>query len=132
MIESSFGTILRRLREARGLSLREVGQLSGFDHAYVHRLETGEKESPSEDAVAQIVRALRPSKRQERVLRFLIGRDVAPDLLDPAIIDDPDIDLDDFESAAQMSFRGKKPSGPAEWRSAIDKIRKLRKEFEGG
>jgi hypothetical protein len=98
----------------------------------VHRLETGEKEAPSEDAVARVLRALKPSKRQEHVLRFLVGREVALDLVDPTIIDDPEIDLDDFESAAQMSFRGKKPTGSAEWRTVIEKIRRLRKELERG
>lgn len=132
MPTSAFSTVLRRLREARGLSLREVSQLSGVDHAYIFRLETGQKEAPSDDALARLFKALKPTKRQDRVLRFLIGRDVALALVDPSIIDDPEIALEDFEAAAQMSFRGKVPSEAAEWRTRIDGIRKLRQEIEGG
>jgi HTH-type transcriptional regulator, competence development regulator len=129
---SAFASVLRRLREGRGLSLREVSQLSGLDHAYVHRLETGEKDAPSDDALARLIRALKPTKRQEHILRFLLGRDVALALVDASIVDDPKIALEDFESAAQMSFRGKAPTGPTEWRAAIEKVRKLREDLEGG
>ena len=41
--QTSFGILLARLRERRDLSLRELGLISGVDHAYIHRLETGEK-----------------------------------------------------------------------------------------
>jgi transcriptional regulator with XRE-family HTH domain len=129
---TAFGTVLRRLREGRGLSLREVSQLADVDHAYVHRLETGAKEAPSADALARLFRALKPTKRQEQVLRFLVGRDVALDLVDAAIVDDPEVVLEDLASVAQMSFRGKKPTGVDEWRHAIAKVRKLREELEGG
>ena len=37
----ALGSVLRALREKRGLSLRELGQLAEVDHAYIHRLETG-------------------------------------------------------------------------------------------
>ena len=43
MPESALGFLIRFLREQRGLSLRELGRLAGVDHAYIHRLETGEK-----------------------------------------------------------------------------------------
>jgi len=120
------------LREGRSLSLREASQLSGLDHAYVHRLETGEKEAPSDDALARLFKALKPTKRQEHILRFLVGRDVVVDLVDASIVDDPDLVPEDFESAAQMRFRGKQPTGTAEWRNAIEKVRKLREELERG
>lgn len=129
---TAFGTVVRRLREARSLTLREVSQLAGLDHAYVHRLETGAKEAPSTDALTRLFRALKPTKRQEHVLRFLVGRDVAIDLVDEAIVDDTEIAVEDFESVAQMSFRGKKPDGVEEWCRAIDKVRKLREEIERG
>ena len=73
MAATAFGTVLKRLREAKGLSLRDVSKLSGVDHAYVYRLETGEKEAPSDDALTQIFRALKPTKRQESILRFISG-----------------------------------------------------------
>lgn len=132
MAVTAFGALLRRLREGRGLSLREVSQLAVVDHAYVHRLETGAKEAPSDDALARLFRALKPTKRQEHVLRFVVGRDVPVDLVDSTIVDDPDIAIDDLKAAAQMNFRGKKPSGVAEWRNAIEKVRKFREDFEPG
>ena len=128
---TAFGTVLKRLREGRGLSLREVSQLADLDHAYVHRLETGAKEAPSDEALARICRALKPTKRQEHVLRFLVGRDVALELVDTTVIDDLEIALEDFESVAQMSFRGKKPTNISEWRSLIAKVRKIREDLEG-
>lgn len=132
MSASAFGTVLRRLREGRGLSLREVSQLSGLDHAYVHRLETGEKEAPSDDALSRLFKALKPTKRQEHILRFLRGREAAVDLVDASILDDPNVALEDFESGAQMSFRGKAPKGASEWRNVIERIRKLREDLESG
>ncbi len=120
------------MRGARGLSPREVSKLSGLDHAYVYRLETGEKEAPSDDALGRLFRALKPTKRQEHILRFLVGRDVALDLVDATIVDDPSVAVEDFESAAQMSFRGKRPTGVLEWRKVMGRIRKMREDFEGG
>ena len=132
MASSAFGIVLRGLREGRGLSLREASQLAEIDHAYLYRLETGDKLAPSDEALAKLYRALKPTKRQERILRFLVGRDVSLDLVDASIIDDIDVAVEDFESAAQMSFRGKKPTSPSEWRRVIDKVRELREDLERG
>src|SRR5205823_3947672 len=52
LAQPAFGLLLESLREERGLSLRELGQLADIDHAYIYRLEAGDKESPSEDALA--------------------------------------------------------------------------------
>jgi transcriptional regulator with XRE-family HTH domain len=132
MAATAFGVLLKRLREARSLSLRDVSHISGIDHAYVYRLETGEKEAPSDDAVARITRALNASKRQESILRCLIGRAVPIEMVDPSIVDDDQVAVEDFESAAQMSFRGKKPSSVIEWKNAIDKVRRVREDIERG
>lgn len=124
---SAFGTVLRRLREKRapGLSLRDVGQLCGVDHAYIHRLETGGKEAPSADTLSRLFRVLKPTKREERILHFLVGREIDPNLVDPSIVDDPDLVIEHFESAAKMSFRGKRPASPDEWRKMIARIKSL-------
>ena len=52
----SFGYALRKFREGRGLSLRELGTLCGIDHAYIHRLEKDEKTAPSPAAIRWTVR----------------------------------------------------------------------------
>jgi len=46
MAQPALGLLLQHLREDRRLSLRELGQLAEIDHAYVYRLENGDKESP--------------------------------------------------------------------------------------
>lgn len=124
---STFGTVLRRFRENRGLSLREIGQLADMDHAYIHRLETGEKEAPSEETLARLFRVLKVGDRNVQILRFLVGKDIDIQLVD-TVLDDSSIDLEDFKSAALMSFRGK----PMNWTVVISKIRKLRKGLEHG
>ena len=37
----AFGGYLERLRNEKGLSFRQLGQLADIDHAYIHRLEGG-------------------------------------------------------------------------------------------
>jgi transcriptional regulator with XRE-family HTH domain len=41
--ESNFGTFLRRLREKRGLSLRQVGLKTGVSHSYLSQVENQRK-----------------------------------------------------------------------------------------
>lgn len=126
----SFGDFLKRLREERELSGRELGEFAKVDHAYLHRLVTGEKESPSEDVLNRLIRVLKPGERKARILRFLVSKSVDEDLLDLAI-DDPVISIDDFQSAAQMSFRGK-PSGKEGWRRILEQIRQIRDQVDRG
>jgi hypothetical protein len=86
----TFGNFLKRLRVERKLSLREVSRLAGLDHAYIYRLETGSKSAPSEEALVKLIKALKATDCQQRVLRFLIGRgqeDILLDLIDTAVIE---------------------------------------------
>jgi transcriptional regulator with XRE-family HTH domain len=126
----AFGGFLQRLRTEKGLSLRQLAQLADIDHAYVHRLETGEKVDPSEDIVNGLIRALRPGERKARILRFLVGQTVDNDLLDE-VVEDTDASLDDFESAAQMRSRGR-PDGREAWRRVLKQIRQIREKMDGG
>ena len=71
MARSALGFLLRNLREERGLSLRELAQLAEIDHAYVYRLETGDKKLPSEEVLSKLVRALKASKREADMLRYV-------------------------------------------------------------
>ena len=61
MPESALGRWLKALRDDRRLSLREVSQRGEVDHAYVYRLETGAKESPSAEVINKLIAALTPS-----------------------------------------------------------------------
>jgi HTH-type transcriptional regulator, competence development regulator len=124
-VASAFGIFLKRLRERRvpSLSLRQFAQLCVVDHAYIHRLETGEKEAPSEETLASLLSVLKPVKQEERILRFLAGRNLDLSLVDPSIVDDPSLILEHFETVATMSFRGTRPTTAAEWRKKIDRMK---------
>jgi transcriptional regulator with XRE-family HTH domain len=125
-----FGGFLERLRTEKGLSFRQLGQLADIDHAYVHRLETGEKADPSDDIVNGLIRGLRPGERKARILRLLVGQSVDEDLLDE-VLEDTGVAIEDFESAAKMRSRGR-PIGREAWRRVLEQIRKIRETMEGG
>lgn len=125
----SFGYALRKFRDERDLSLRELGKLSEIDHAYIHRLEKDEKTAPSDEVVDAIVRALKLSPRRARLLRMLVGKTVNEKLID-VFIEDKDRSLDALEPTAQMSFRGKRPESHDDWRRLANQIQALLDEFE--
>jgi transcriptional regulator with XRE-family HTH domain len=54
-----FGLCLKELRYRARFSLRELGELAGIDHAYLHRLENGIKYHPSDDLVRRLHRILK-------------------------------------------------------------------------
>ena len=124
----SFGYALRTFREERALSLREFGKLCDIDHAYIHRLEKDEKTDPSAAIVDSFVRTLKLTPRKARMLRFLVGRMVSPSLVD-LFLEEETRTLDAFETTAQMSFRGKRPTTKEEWRRAADRVEEMLKEF---
>ena len=71
MAQTGLGVALRKLREQRTLSLREMSQLSTVDHAYVHRLETGEKTRPSAELVGKLLKVLKPTEREASIVKWL-------------------------------------------------------------
>jgi transcriptional regulator with XRE-family HTH domain len=102
----ALGFLLRSLRDERGLSLRELAQLAGIDHAYVHRLETGDKEAPSEEVLTKLIRALKAEKREAAMLRFLAQhRDTDADLIS-LVLKDPTVSYEIFASVAGVAYRG--------------------------
>ena len=119
----SFGKFLERLRNERNMSLRELGTLAQVDHAYIHRLETGEKEAPSEEVIHRLVRFLKAGERKASILRFLVSKSVDADLV-TLVLEDHRIPMEFFESAAQLSFRGK-PSGKEGWRQVIEQLQRI-------
>jgi transcriptional regulator with XRE-family HTH domain len=129
MASPPFGVVLRRLREERRLSLREVAQLAQVDHAYIHRLETGEKESPSEEVVSRLIRVLKPEDRVAKILHFLATHPETDLKLVGETIDDPRFVVEDLELAGQIRFRGKARPTPKE---LLERVKKLREEITGG
>jgi transcriptional regulator with XRE-family HTH domain len=107
--ESGLGLLLRFLREERSLTLRELGQLADVDHAYIYRLETGAKESPSEEVLARLIRALKAGKREAQMLRYLAThRETAAELVRD-VLGDKTIAYEVFAMVAGAAHRGTKP-----------------------
>lgn len=120
----SFGYALKRFREERDLSLRELGKLCEIDHAYIHRLEKDEKTAPSDQVIDSFVRNLKLTPRRARLLRLLVGKSMNEQLVD-VFIEDEERPLDLLEPSYQMSFRGKRPDSKDDWRRHIDRLAAL-------
>lgn len=117
----SFGYALKKFREDRNLSLRELGKLCEIDHAYIHRLEKDEKTAPSEQVIESFVRVLKLNSRRARLLRLLVGKAIDGTLID-LFIEDENQPLELLEPAHQMSFRGKRPESMDDWRRHVDRL----------
>lgn len=94
-----------RLRESRGLSTRELGQLADIDHAYVFRLEKGEKKAPSGDVLNRLLRVLKAERRETEMAQFLMLNEVNLDWVEH-VLNRPSITAEMFEMGATMRHRG--------------------------
>lgn len=128
MTQTAFGLFLQSMREERGLSLRELAQLADIDHAYIYRLETGEKSSPSEEVLTKLIRALKAGKRDADILRYLAKHPETDNTLVRLTLEDNTISYGLFVSAAGAAFRG---SGRPDYPKLIKKIRKILDEEMG-
>ena len=52
------GDAIRKAREAKGLSQRQLGKLSGVDYSAISRIENGERAAPDATSLMRIARAL--------------------------------------------------------------------------
>jgi len=130
MAQSGLGVLLQAFRELRGLSLRELGQLSGVDHAYIYRLETGDKEAPSEDVLNKLIRALKPSKRKAEMLRYVAAHPDTDSGLVAYVLKDTSVTIEVFTAAAGAVYRGNvRPDYP----KLIDRVRRIlgEEDFSG-
>lgn len=128
MPESALGVLLKKMREQRGLSFRELGRLAELDHAYIYRLEAGDKDDPSTEALGKLTRALKAGKRESDMLQFLTQNPKTPVPLVELAMQDPTISFDHFTGAAGIAFRGKKPDFP----TIIARLKKWEEEDAGG
>lgn len=113
MSQTGLGVALKTLRERRTLSLREIGQLSSVDHAYVHRLESGERTNPSADLVEKLLRVLKPGERDAALVMWLVDHAEADPRLVEFVLNDPSISIDIFSAAAGVRHRGNTRPDPA-------------------
>jgi transcriptional regulator with XRE-family HTH domain len=120
----NFGFALRHFREERTLSLRELSTLSGVDHAYIHRLEAGDKTAPSPDVLDKLARGLKLTTHRRRVLEVLTTvADMDPQLFELALEAPERFEL--VKVAATMSFRGARPNSKADWVEKLNQIEDL-------
>lgn len=122
MAQPAFGLLLQRLREERRLSLRELGQLADVDHAYIYRLETGTKESPSDDVLGKLIRALKPPKREADMLRYLAKHTETDAALVEEVLKDTTVTYEIFASVAGAAFRG---TVRPDYRKLIERVRRI-------
>ena len=122
MNENGLGAALRWLRDRRKLSLRELSQLSGVDHAYIHRLEKGEKSKPTDETLTKLLRVLRADPREADIVHWLGAH---PDA-DPSVVsfalNGPSISVDLFSAAASIVHRGSGRPDPA---MLFDRVRQI-------
>lgn len=104
MAQSGLGMLLRKLREARDLSSRELGQLADIDHTYIYRLETGEKQSPSSELMERLLRVLKAKPREVEMSQFMMSNEVNPDWVEHVL--GTDLTAEMFEMGATMRHRG--------------------------
>lgn len=123
MPETALGIWLKGMRDSRGLSLRELADRSKVDHAYIYRLETGVKESPSDDVVDKLVSGLAPPKRDAEILRFLVGHANIDVKLIEFVRNDPDVAFDEFHMLTTVVNRGARP----DYATSLARIRKFMK-----
>lgn len=128
MPESALGALLRKMREQRDLSFRELGRIAELDHAYIYRLETGDKDDPSSEALGKLSRALKAGKRESDMLQFVSQNPKTPVQLVELTFQDPTISFNVFAAVAGLAYRGKKPDFP----ELIARVRKWEEEEPGG
>ena len=128
MAQTALGFLLQNLREARGLSLRELAQLADIDHAYIYRLEIGAKESPSNDVLSKLIRALKAPRREADMLRYLATHANADAGFVAYVRQDPTVTYDEYASAAGMVHRG---TGRPDYATRIERVRRILKEEDG-
>lgn len=128
MPDTALGVWLRGLREERELSLRDLGQLSGVDHAYIYRLETGVKEAPSEEVLDKLGTALSASKRDRDVLRQLARQtNIDPNILE-FVRNDQSISADELLMLSTVVNRGAR----ADFATSLARIRRMMMDDEDG
>lgn len=101
------------LRERRALSTREVGKLSEIDHAYIHRLESGEKSSPSAEVIQKLIAVFRTNARDSAIVNWLVDHPGADPWLVEYALATQDVSIDEFTMAAGARFRGTGRPDPA-------------------
>lgn len=124
MPASPFGFLLKTIRDETRLSLRELSELSGVDHTYIYRLETGDKEAPSSEVITKLLKILKPDERRAGMLRYLAEYPGVDIPLVECVANDPTFTLEMFTAAAGMNYRGTARPDP------LVRMQRIKKIFE--
>lgn len=117
-----FGDALRLFREERGLSLRELGTLSGVNYAYIQRLESNDKTAPSDEKIEALSSALKLTAQRRGLLRELLTMPPVPDALFDAMRQHAAASVDAFIVVSKVSYRGNRPTTVQDWTAQLDLI----------
>ena len=122
MGQPALGFLLQHLREERRDSLRDVAKLAVVDHAYLYRLETGDKESPSDEVLSKLIKALKAGEREAEMLRYLAKHPETDSALVDHVLKDKTVTIEEFSSLAGTAFRGNvRPDYP----KLVERIRRI-------
>ena len=114
------------MRERKELSFRDLEKRAGdLDHAYIWRLEKGDRAAPSEDVVLRLSQALELEQREIEVFRLLAKSVTVENALYRLMTSRMDIPWEDFEDVATMSFRGERPNTEEAWLKRIELIQQM-------
>lgn len=114
------------MRERKELSFRDLEKRAGdLDHAYIWRLEKGDRAAPSEDVVVRLSHALELDNRESDVFRLLAKSVTIENALYLLMLERKDIPWEDFEDVATMSFRGERPNTKEAWIKRIELIQQM-------
>jgi transcriptional regulator with XRE-family HTH domain len=105
-----------------------VAEQSDVDHAYIYRLETGAKESPSAEVLDKLIAGLMPSERNVEILRFLSSHpNIDPGLVAFAQAND-DVTPEEFHMLTTVVNRGARP----DYATSLARIRRFMSEDDDG
>jgi len=114
------------MRERKQLSFRELEKKSGdIDHAYIWRLEKGDRSAPSEDVILRLSHALELNERERNIFKLLSNSVSIENSLYSLMLSRLDIPWEDFEDVATMSFRGERPDTEEAWLKRIELIQQM-------
>ena len=72
-VEWTFAATLRRFRLRTGRSQNALGRVVALDASYIHRLESGERDTPTRQVVDALARALALTPEERDTLLFAAG-----------------------------------------------------------
>jgi transcriptional regulator with XRE-family HTH domain len=126
---SVVGTRIKQRREEAKMSLSELARLASISKGYLHTIESGETQSPSADVLFRIANVfdttiadLMGEEQLSSVNDSLENKDIPSALL--RFAKEAKLPETDIQMLARISFRGKQPQDPEDWRYIYESIKR--------